>query len=53
LLFKASYRFEPGERKRVTLVALAGERIVHGGNRWIDGKLDEEGKKEAALGKLG
>jgi urease subunit gamma/beta len=37
-------RFEPGERKRVTLVALAGERIVYGGNGWIDGKLDDEVK---------
>jgi urease beta subunit len=34
-------RFEPGERKRVTLVALAGERIVYGGNGLIDGKLDD------------
>jgi urease subunit gamma/beta len=45
-------RFEPGERKRVTLVALAGERIVYGGNGWIDGKLDEDGNKQAALVKL-
>jgi urease subunit gamma/beta len=27
-------RFEPGERKRVQLVALAGERRVYGGNGW-------------------
>jgi urease subunit gamma/beta len=45
-------RFEPGERKRVTLVALAGERIVYGGNGWIDGKLDEAGRKEQVLEKL-
>ncbi|PJJ54895.1 urease subunit beta [Hymenobacter chitinivorans] len=45
-------RFEPGERKRVTLVALGGERIVYGGNGWIDGKLDETGQKQAALDKL-
>ncbi|WP_375417353.1 urease subunit beta [uncultured Hymenobacter sp.] len=43
-------RFEPGERKRVTLVALAGERIVYGGNGWIDGQLGEE-NKQAALNK--
>ncbi len=42
-------RFEPGERKRVTLVALAGERIVYGGNGWIDGKLDDSAVREAAL----
>ncbi|GGG52696.1 urease subunit beta [Kocuria dechangensis] len=33
-------RFEPGDRKRVQLVALAGRREVHGlGNR-VDGPLD-------------
>jgi urease subunit gamma/beta len=45
-------RFEPGERKRVTLVALAGERIVYGGNGWIDGKLDEEIRRKTAVEKL-
>ncbi|TGE22115.1 urease subunit beta [Hymenobacter aquaticus] len=40
-------RFEPGERKRVTLVALGGERIVYGGNGWIDGRLSEDSKAEA------
>lgn len=44
-------RFEPGERKRVQLVALAGERRVYGGNGWTDGPLDEAGKQQA-LGKL-
>jgi urease subunit gamma/beta len=44
-------RFEPGERKRVQLVALAGERRVYGGNGWIDGPLDEASKQQA-LGKL-
>ena len=39
-------RFEPGERKRVRLVALAGERIVYGGNGLIDGKLDDAGKQQ-------
>ncbi|TGD83275.1 urease subunit beta [Hymenobacter wooponensis] len=33
-------RFEPGERKPVELVALAGERIVYGGNGRISGKVD-------------
>ena len=42
----------PGERKRVTLVALRGERLVYGGNGWIDGKLDEAGRKQQALEKL-
>ena len=45
-------RFEPGERKRVRLVALAGERIVYGGNGLIDGQLDDAGKKQQALEKL-
>ena len=45
-------RFEPGERKRERLVALAGERIVYGGNGLIDGQLDDAGKKRQALEKL-
>ena len=39
-------RFEPGERKRVRLVALAGERLVYGGNGLIDGQLDDAGKQQ-------
>ena len=39
-------RFEPGERKRIPLVALACERIVYGGNGLTDGQLDEAGKKQ-------
>jgi urease subunit gamma/beta len=42
----------PGERKRVRLVALAGERIVYGGNGLIDGTLDDAGKKQQALEKI-
>lgn len=44
-------RFEPGERKRVTLVALAGERVVYGGNRWIDGALDDATTRTVAVNK--
>lgn len=33
-------RFEPGQTRRVTLVALAGARIVHGFNGAIMGPLD-------------
>lgn len=36
-------RFEPGDEKSVTLVALAGSREVYGLNNKIDGALD--GKK--------
>jgi urease subunit beta len=32
-------RFEPGDEKEVTLVALAGTREVYGLNNKIDGKL--------------
>lgn len=44
-------RFEPGERKRVTLVALAGERIVYGGNDLISGQLSD-GNKAKAMQKI-
>ncbi len=32
-------RFEPGDRREVELVALAGQRIVHGLNNKVDGPL--------------
>lgn len=32
-------RFEPGDQKEVSLVALAGERQVHGLNGLVNGKL--------------
>ncbi len=40
-------RFEPGDEKRVTLVALAGPRSVHGLNA-----LTQGGGREAALARL-
>lgn len=39
-------RFEPGESKTVTLVALSGENIVYGGNNLASGKMTNDGKKE-------
>ena len=44
-------RFEPGETKRVSLVELGGSREGFGLNGLVDGKMDEPGKKEEALGK--
>lgn len=35
-------RFEPGEEKQVTLVPLAGARIVHGHNARVNGALDRQ-----------
>lgn len=42
-------RFEPGEEKRVTVVALAGKRVAHGVNGLTDGSLDDPQVKEKAL----
>ena len=42
-------RFEPGEEKRITLVALAGKRVVHGINGLTDGSLDDAQTKAQAL----
>jgi urease beta subunit len=44
-------RFEPGEEKRVTLVAFGGNRIVHGINGLTGGKLDDAQVKARALAK--
>jgi urease subunit beta len=35
-------RFEPGQEKNVTLVELAGARIVHGHNGRVNGALDRK-----------
>lgn len=39
-------RFEPGDEREVTLVALSGTREVYGFNAKIEGALDGKPKKE-------
>lgn len=41
-------RFEPGDDKEVSLVALAGARILHGGNGLVNGSLDDPAVREEA-----
>ena len=40
-------RFEPGETKTVKLVAIAGKKIIRGGNNLASGKVSAAGKKAA------
>ncbi|HEX8912773.1 MAG TPA: urease subunit gamma [Humisphaera sp.] len=40
-------RFEPGDTKSVTLVAIAGNRVIRGGNNLADGAVGDDGKKQA------
>jgi len=42
-------RFEPGEEKEVMLTALAGTRLMYGHNGLVNGALDDDGIKQAAL----
>ncbi|MBM4135135.1 MAG: urease subunit beta [Nitrospira sp.] len=42
-------RFEPGEEKRVTVVALAGKRVAHGINGLTEGSLDDAQVRAKAL----
>lgn len=42
-------RFEPGDTKSVTLVAIAGSRTIYGLNGLVNGCLDTEGARETAL----
>src|SRR6059036_1412727 len=42
-------RFEPGEEKRVTLVAIGGNRVAYGLNGLTNGSLDDPQVKAAAL----
>jgi urease len=41
-------RFEPGERRTVTLVELGGRKIAQGGNRLASGPINETTRKEIA-----
>ena len=40
-------RFEPGEAKTVKLVAIAGKRVIRGGNNLADGPVSEAGRRKA------
>jgi urease subunit beta len=42
-------RFEPGDTREVELVALAGNRVVHGINGLVNGKLDDADIKRRAF----
>jgi urease beta subunit len=42
-------RFEPGEEKRVTLVAIGGNRVAYGINGLTHGRLDDPTVKAKAL----
>jgi urease subunit gamma/beta len=42
-------RFEPGIPKTVRLVPIEGERVVHGQAGLVNGALDAQGAREAAL----
>lgn len=42
-------RFEPGEEKRVALVAFGGRRVVYGINGLVNGSLDDVDVKARAL----
>ena len=39
-------RFEPGDVKTVTLVAIAGGRVIRGGNALADGPVSDENKQK-------
>jgi urease subunit gamma/beta len=40
-------RFEPGEKKTVGLVAIAGSRVIRGGNAIADGAVSDDGRARA------
>ncbi len=40
-------RFEPGDTKTVSLVDIAGKRVIRGGNNLADGPVSDEGKAAA------
>jgi urease beta subunit len=42
-------RFEPGEEKRVTLVAIGGNRVAYGINGLVNGRLDDPDVRTRAM----
>ena len=42
-------RFEPGDVKRVQMVPLGGDRVVHGLNGLVRGRLDDPAVRKQAL----
>lgn len=48
----AAIRFEAGETKTVTLVDIAGNKIIHGGNALADGAVNEA-NKASTLARVG
>ena len=42
-------RFEPGDTRDVDLVAIGGTRTIYGLNRLVEGRLDDEQVRAAAL----
>ncbi|MCZ3385665.1 MAG: urease subunit beta, partial [Actinomycetia bacterium] len=44
-------RFDPGEMRTVSLTPIGGERVIVGFAGLVDGPLDADGAKEAALTK--
>ena len=42
-------RFEPGDEREVELVAMGGDRVVHGINALANGALDDETTRQKAL----
>lgn len=44
-------RFEPGEEKRVALVAIGGNRVAYGINGLTNGRLDDPAVRQRALAK--
>ena len=47
ILAGTAVRFEPGETQTVKLVAIAGRRIINGGNALASGPVTEEGRRKA------
>jgi urease beta subunit len=42
-------RFEPGEKKTVSLVPISGNKVIRGGNNLVDGPITSEGNPPAAF----